>query len=622
MLQSNQWKNFATSSLLFVLVLASLFASPGGYAEDKKEVIKQGTTLSLIGAPKYPDDFQHFDYTNPQAPRGGQITVAAIGTYDNFNRYALRGNPLDGSERLSDTLFASSEDEINSLYPLIATSARYVDNYQWMEVQINPLAHFQDGTPITAEDVAYTFEKFMTEGVPQFRSVYKGVKVTALSPLVVRFDLPKPDREQMFGLVGGLPVFSKKFWQQHNLGEPLNTPPLSAGPYTIDSYKLGQYIVYKRVNDYWAADLPVNKGRYNFDIIRYDYYLDDNVALEAFKAGAYDFRVESSPKKWTTQYQGKNFDLGYIVKKDWENQAAQDTRWLAFNIQRPIFSNPKVREAITLAFDFQWMNKALFYSSYQQPRSYFQNTIYAATGLPDKDELTWLMPLKDKIPANVFTQSYQPPVTDGSGFNRENLLHATQLLKEAGWEIKDNVLINSQSGQPFTFELLLQSGMESNAMYVLPFQQNLTKLGIKMEARYVDSSQFVSRLRSRDFDMIPQRYSAMEYPSPVSLMILWNSAYIDSTYNRPGLSDPAVDELTQLIVTYQGQEKPLLSLGRALDRVLTWHHLMIPMWYSNNDRFAYWDKYAMPKIRPKSSLGIDTWWYDVNKAAHLPEQRR
>ncbi|VEJ55938.1 extracellular solute-binding protein [Pragia fontium] len=620
-LQSNQWKKLTAISFLLFILISALVFSGSSWAEATPDTskVKESFSLSLLGTPKYPKDFKHFDYANPKAPKGGKITLPAIGTYDNFNVYALRGNPLSGYERLNDTLFTSSEDEISSIYPLIGLSVRYSDSYQWAEVSINPDARFNDGTAITAEDVAFTFEKFMTEGVPQFRSIYKGVKVQAVSRLVVRFELPKPDRDQMLGLIGGLPVLPKHFWQHHSLGEPLSTPPLSSGPYTISDYKLGQYIVYQRAENYWAANLPVNQGRYNLNTIRYDYYLDDNVALEAFKAGAYDLRVESSPKNWTTQYQGKFFDLGYIVKKDLENHSAQDTRWLAFNVKRPIFADPKVRQALILAFDFHWMNNALFYSANQQPRSFFQNTTYEATGLPDKDELDWLMPLKDKVPEEVFTQTYQPPITDGSGNNRRNLLQAVKLLQQAGWEIKNNQLVNSKTGQPFTFELLLLSG--SDALYVLPFQQSLAKLGIKMNVRTVDSSQYVSRLRSRDFDMIPRRYPGMEYPS-TSLLIYWNTAYLDSTYNTPALSDPAVDELTQKISDHQGQEKPLLSLGRALDRVLTWHYLMIPMWYTNHDRFAYWNKYAMPAIRPKSSLGLDTWWYDADKAAQLPEQRR
>lgn len=621
MIQLLQWKNLASSPLLVMIFIYSTFSSIC-YSQTPPtaaEAIKESYSLSLLGEPKYAVNFTHFDYANPAAPKGGKATIAAIGTYDNFNRYATRGNPLDGSERLTDTLFTASEDEISSLYPLIAESARYTDSYQWMEVRINPRARFQDGTPITAEDVAFSFEKFMTEGVPQFRSFYKGVKVRAISNLTVRIELPKPDRDQMLGIVGGLAIFPKHFWKNHNLGEPLNIPPLGSGPYKISEHRLGQYLIYQRVKDYWAADLPVNRGRYNFDTIRYDYYLDDKVSLEAFKAGAYDLRVEQSPKSWATQYEGSYFDKDYIVKKDEENKAAQQTRWLVFNIQRPVFSDPKVRRAIGLAFDFDWMNKALFYGANQQPRSFFQNTSYEATGLPTEEELAWLTPLKDKVPVQVFTEEYQPPKTEGSGNNRKNLLLATQLLKEAGWEIKDKILVNTQTGKPMEFELLLLSG--SNSLYVLPFQQSLAKLGIKLNVREVDSSQFISRLRSRDFDMLPRPYPAMEYPAS-DLMIYWNSAYIDSSYNGPGIKDHAVDELTSQISAHQGQAKPLLSLGKALDRVLTWHYLMVPMWYSNHDRYAYWNKFSMPEIRPNNSLGFDTWWYDVNKAQQLPEQRR
>ncbi|GKX50963.1 ABC transporter substrate-binding protein [Budvicia aquatica] len=619
MLRLSRQKNPKLLPLLFTAFIFSAFSSYSHSETTPPETIKESYSLSLLGEPKYAVNFTHYDYVNPSAPKGGKATIAAIGTYDNFNRYALRGNPLAGSERMNDTLFTASEDEVSSIYPLIAESARYTDSFQWMEVNINPRARFQDGTPITAEDVAFSFEKFMTEGVPQFRSFYKGVKVRAISELTVRIELPEPDRDKMMGIIGGLVIFPKHFWQHHNLGEPLNIPPLGSGPYKISDYKLGQYIVYQRVKDYWAADLPVNRGRYNFDTIRYDYYLDDKISLEAFKAGAYDLRIESSPKSWATQYQGNYFDKGFIVKKDEENKAAQQSSWLVFNIHRPVFSDPRVRKAIGLAFDFEWMNKALFYGANQQPRSFFQNTIYEATGLPSEDELVWLTPLKDKIPGEVFTQEYQPPTTDGTGNNRKNLLLATQLLKDAGWEIKDKVLVNNETGKPMEFELLLLSG--GNSLYVLPFQQSLARLGIKLNVREVDSSQFISRLRSRDFDMLPRPYPAMEYPSS-DLMFYWNSAYIDSSYNGPGIQDPAVDELTQKISAHQGQTKPLLSLGKALDRVLTSHYLMIPMWYSNHDRFAYWNKFSMPEVRPNSSLGFDTWWYDVNKAEQLPEQRR
>ena len=529
------------------------------------ETIKEGSSFAILGEPKYSSDFSHFDYVNPAAPKGGDITLSAIGTFDNFNRYALRGNPAVRTERLYDSLFSTSDDEIGSYYPLIAESARFAPDFHWIEVDINPRARFHDGKPITAQDVAFTFNKFMTEGVPQFRIVYKGVQVKAISRLTVRFEFPEPNKDKMLGLFG-LPVMPEHFWKDHKLSDPLSQPPVSSGPYRIGKYKMGQFITYERVRDYWAANLPVNRGQYNFDTIRYDYYLDDKVALEAFKAGAFDFREETSPKSWATQYVGGNFAKNTIVKQDILDNSAQNTRWLAFNVQRPIFSDRRVREALTLAFDFDWMNKAFYFDSYQRTNSFFQNTEYAAKGYPDSAELARLAPLKGKIPPEVFTQIYQPPHTDGTGNARDNLLKARELLSEAGWEIKNQQLVNRKTGKPFVFELLLLSG--SNFQYVQPFKHNLQRLGITMNIREVDSSQFVNRLRSRDYDMIPTVYTAFPYPSP-NLQILWSSAYIDSSYNASGIQDPAIDQLIEQIIKHQEQPEALLSLGRALDRVLT-----------------------------------------------------
>ncbi|MEI7126820.1 extracellular solute-binding protein [Pectobacterium versatile] len=586
----------------------------GAYAE----ATENSTSFALLGEPKYAENFSHFDYVNPDAPKGGSITLSSLGTFDNFNRYALRGVAAARTERLYDSLFVSSDDEPGSYYPLVALTTRHSADFRWIEIEMNPKARFHDGSPITAADVAFTYNMFMTQGVPQFRIYFKDVTAKAVAPLTVRFDFPVSDKNRMFSLMT-LPIMPEKFWKNHKLSDPLSYPPPASGPYRITAYRTGQYVTYSRVKDYWGADLPVNKGQYNFDKIRYDYYLDDSVALEAFKAGAFDLREEGSPKHWATQYQGGNFARGYIIKQDQVNQSAQDTRWLAFNIQRPLFQDRRVRQALALAFDFNWMNKALYYNAYQRTDSYFQNTEYAAKGEPSAEELAWLTPLKDKVPAEVFGPSYQPPSSDGSGYDRQNWLKALKLLEEAGWELKDQKLVNSKTGQPFTFELLLPSA--GNSQYVLPFQQSLKKLGITMNVRNIDSTQFNNRIRKRDFDMTATVYSAFLYPS-ADLQIRWSSQFIDSTYNRPGVSDPAIDSLIEEIVKHQGQKVPLLSLGRALDRVLTWNQLMIPMWYSNHDRFAYWNKFAMPAVRPAYSLGFDGWWFDTKQAATLPAERR
>ena len=596
--------------VLTLLALVSL--------SSQAQTIKESTAFAVIGEPKYAVNFNHYDYVNPSAPKGGNVTLSATGTFDNFNRFALRGVAAARTESLYDTLFVTSDDEPGSYYPLVAENVRYADDFSWAEIAINPRARFHDGTPVSARDVAFTFHKFMTEGVPQFRLVYKGTTVKAIAPLTVRIELPEPNKENMLSLFS-LPVMPESFWKNHKLSDPLSTPPLAGGPYRITDWRMGQYVIYSRVKDYWAATLPVNRGRWNFDTIRYDYYLDDNVAFEAFKAGAFDLRVENSAKNWATRYIGKNFAKGYIVKDEHKNESAQDTRWLAFNIQRPVFSDRRVREAITLAFDFEWMNKALFYGAYSRANSYFQNTEYAARDYPHADELVLLAPMKAELPPEVFTRVFEPPKSDGNGFDRDNLLKASNLLDDAGWVLKNRQRVNVQTGKPLSFELLIASG--ANDQWVLPFKKNLARLGVTMNIRQVDMAQLTNRKRSRDYDMMQTLWAAQPWPSS-DLQISWASGYIDSSYNAPGVKSPVIDALIAKIVAAQGDKNKLLPLGRALDRVLTWNYYMLPMWYMGEDRVARWDKFSLPAVRPVYTLGFDTWWYDVNKAAKLPAERR
>ena len=596
--------------VLTLLALVSL--------SSQAQTIKESTAFAVIGEPKYAVNFNHYDYVNPAAPKGGNVTLSATGTFDNFNRFALRGVAAARTESLYDTLFVTSDDEPGSYYPLVAENVRYADDFSWAEIAINPRARFHDRTPVSARDVAFTFHKFMTEGVPQFRLVYKGTTVKAIAPLTVRIELPEPNKENMLSLFS-LPVMPESFWKNHKLSDPLSTPPLAGGPYRITDWRMGQYVIYSRVKDYWAATLPVNRGRWNFDTIRYDYYLDDNVAFVAFKAGAFDLRVENSAKNWATRYIGKNFAKGYIVKDEHKNESAQDTRWLAFNIQRPVFSDRRVREAITLAFDFEWMNKALFYGAYSRANSYFQNTEYAARDYPHADELVLLAPMKAELPPEVFTRVFEPPKSDGNGFDRDNLLKASNLLDDAGWVLKNRQRVNVQTGKPLSFELLIASG--ANDQWVLPFKKNLARLGVTMNIRQVDMAQLTNRKRSRDYDMMQTLWAAQPWPSS-DLQISWASGYIDSSYNAPGVKSPVIDALIAKIVAAQGDKNKLLPLGRALDRVLTWNYYMLPMWYMGEDRVARWDKFSLPAVRPVYTLGFDTWWYDVNKAAKLPAERR
>ena len=595
-------------------VSISLLSAASGAA------VVETTRLVGFGEAKYPENFSHFDYVNPDAPKYGSITFGAIGTYDNFNRYASRGVAAARTAELYDSLMFSPSDEIDAYYPLIAKKVRYSDDFTWGEIDINPDARFQDGEPITAEDVAFTFNKFMTEGVPQYRVYFQDIKsVTVKDKLTVRIDMATPNREKLFSFMQSTRVLPEHFWKDKNFAEPLNTPPVGSGPYKIVDYKSGQSVTYGLDETYWAKSLPVNVGRNNFTRIQYDYYRDDTVMLEAFKAGEFDFRQEASAKFWATSYTGVNFDKGFIKKQEIPHQQPAAAMGFVFNTERPVFKDPRVREALSYGMDFEWMNKNMFYDQYTRTRSYFQNTDYEAKGTPGAVERAVLEPFKDQLPPRLFTEEYQPPVTDGSGRIRSQMRKAFALLKQAGWELKDKVMTNVKTGEPLEFEMLIYS--PTTERIAIPVQKNLQRMGISMKIRSIDTTQYTKRLRERDFDMVSSSYSPNPYPSP-NLLIIWNSHYIDSTYNTAGVRSPVVDKLTEEIAKNQQDPEKLLTLGRALDRVLQWGFYIIPQWHTSMYRVAMWDKFGRPNEIPKYDLGVDTWWVDKQKAQKLPEKRR
>jgi microcin C transport system substrate-binding protein len=367
-----------------------------------------------------------------------------------------------------------------------------------------------------------------------------------------------------------------------------------------------QSVTLERVRNYWAANLPSRRGQFNFDQIRIDCYRDANVAFEAFKAGEYDFRQESSAANWAKGYNGKLFDEGLIIKKQIPDYTAQPMQALTFNIQRPVFQDRRVREALNYFLDFQWLNKNLFYGQYRRVRSYFQNTEYEARGLPSPAEVAILEPIRTEIPPEVFTEEYNPPVTDGTGYIRPQARKAIALLKEAGWELKHGKMLNAKTGKQMRFELMIYDS--SSERIAGPLQNNLARFGIKMDIRMVDVSQYINRLRSRDFDMIAQGFDANPYPSASTLQDVWDSKYIDSTWNTAGVADPAVDYLIDGIRKHGSDKQALLAWGPALDRVLTWNFYVIPEWYLGAFRIAYANKFGQPKVSPKYDVGLDTWW--------------
>lgn len=598
---------------LTMLTLTALSNAASPDITPPPKVIKSHA-IALRGTPTYPANFKHFDYVNPSAPKAGQLHTAYSGSFDNFNRYAQRGSAPIGIEYLFDPLMVSHADEFGVVYGLIAKEVEYADDYSWIIFHLNPQATFQDGKPITADDVVFSFQKFYDEGVPFFKRQNKGVTAEKLSDSQVKFILPQKEKSRLLG-IAGLIVLPQHHYKDINLSNPLDTPPMGSGPYTVGDFKMGQTITYQRAKNYWAKNHPTRAGFYNFDSVRIDYYLDETVLMEAFKKGEYDLRLENTSKNWATQYNGKNFDKGYIVREEIPDQSPHGNQCFIFNIERPQFQDRRVREALNYLFDFEWTNKNLFYGAYTRNYSYFMGTPYGAEGLPSPAEQAILKPFAKSLPPQLFTKTFALNKTDGSGKNRKALRQALKLFKAAGYQVRDKKLVDKQ-GKPFEFEVVLYS--PAFERIVLPIQKNLEKLGGKLNIRMVsDSAQYVNRLRERKYDMIVNNLGGGAFPSE-HLKLEWHSDFLDSTYNAVGTQSKVLDHLVEKIIENQEHDANLLNYGRALDRVLLWEFYTLPHWHSPNHRVAYWNKFSRPKKTPKYDLDLDTWWYDSQKAQGLP----
>ena len=594
---------------LSLFMSLSLSATAQQSTVDKVQTVTPQHGVAMHGEVKYPADFKHFEYVNPLAPKGGTVRRSVVSnSYDSFHPFVLKGVPAAGvSHYLYDTLTIQSEDEAFSQYGLIAEKIEMPADRSWVIFHINPKARFQDDHPITPEDVIFTFNSLIEHGAPFYKAYYGDVsKVSKVAEHQVRFDFKNSENRELPLILGQLPVLPKHYWESRDFSKSTLDIPVGSGPYKIKSFNTGRSITYERIPTYWAKDLPVNKGQYNFDEIIFEYYGDQTIALEAFKAGEYDFIVENTAKNWATAYTGDKFDNGTIIKEEVEHEQPVGMQSFIFNTRRDIFKDPKVREALSYAFDFEWTNKQLFFGQYKRTNSYFENSELASSGLPSEDELAILNTFKDQIPASVFTTVNKAPTTDGSGKVRKNLRTALKLLKEAGWSIKNKQLVNDKTSQPFEFEILLYQ--KSFERIIHPFTKNLAKLGINAKIRLVDTNQYIGRVRKYDYDMFIMTLSQSNSPGNEQ-RDYWYSTNTNTpgTRNYIGVSDPVVDELVDMIIAAPDRES-LVTRTKVLDRILLSKHLVIPQWHLPKQRIAYWKRLSHPDVFPKSGVNFDTWW--------------
>ncbi|WP_119419930.1 extracellular solute-binding protein [Desertibaculum subflavum] len=598
---------------LAALILLALTAA--AQAPLNAQELKRFEALSLVGEPKYKPGFKHLDYVNPDAPKGGDLRLHSIGGFDNLNGFIIKGDPAPGLGFVYQSLMESSLDEMSTAYGAIAASAEVPDDLSYVIYNLRPDARWHDGKPITAEDVVWSFDTLRSKGRPIYRFYYANVgKVEALDPHRVKFTLSGPPNRELPQILGQLTVLPKHWWATRDFESTTLEPPLGSGPYRMAQVDANRSVTLERVKDWWAKDLPINRGRHNFDRIQISMFRDATVALEAFKAHQYDFRLENSAKEWATGYDFPARQAGLVVTEAVPHKRPTGMQAFAFNTRRPLFTDPRVREAISYAFDFEWSNQNLFYGQYTRTESYFSNSEFAARGLPQGAELALLAKYRGKIPEEVFTKPFHAPKTDGSGNNRENLRKAVQLLASAGWKIKNRKLVNA-SGQALEFELLLVSPLFERIAQ--PFARNLERLGITMRIRTVDSSQYTERVRTFDFDMVVGNWGQSDSPGNEQRN-MWGSAAASrhESQNLAGIRNPVVDEVIEEIVKAHSREE-LTAATRALDRVLLWNHYVVPQWHVAVDRVAYWNRFEKPKVNPTYGVDLQAWWVAPAKDAEV-----
>ena len=604
-----------------ISVLAAAMAALA-WAASAQENVTVSHARSLTGEPKYGPDFAHLDYVNPEAPKGGDVRLFAVGSYDSLNPFIVKGVAAAGVGLIYDGLTTQSLDDATADYGLIAESIEVPDDLSWVAFTLRDEARWHDGSPITVEDVVFSLNTMKDQGHPFYRYYYGNVThAEEIGPRKVRFTFSESGNCELPQIVGQLQVIPKAYFTANAFDETSLEAPLGSGPYRIRSIDPGRSIAYERVEDYWAADLPINRGRYNFDTVRYDYYRDQTVALEAFKAQEYDYRFENNSKLWATSYDFPAIESGRAITRLVPDGSPTGMQSFAFNLRKPKFQDRALRRALAYAFDFEWSNKNLFYGQYDRTTSYFSNSALASSGLPTGDELSLLEPYRDQLPAEVFTQEYQPPTTDGTGNIRANLREALKILREAGWELRDQELIDPGTDEQLEIEFLLVS--PAFERIVAPFIENLKRLGVSGRIRTVDTAQYSNRVEGFDFDMVVASFGQSESPGNEQ-RDYWGSeaAGRQGSRNVIGINNPVVDELVEKIIfTPCGAGGPeregLVAATRALDRVLLWQHYLIPNWHIRYERIAYWNKFGRTDITPTYGTDLFAWWVDPAKEAAL-----
>ncbi|MDR2400471.1 MAG: extracellular solute-binding protein [Deferribacteraceae bacterium] len=596
---------FSGLKLLFVFAVLLLI-----HSQAFGEIIKTHA-LSLTETIKYDADFKHFDYANPNAPKGGIFRRAIIGTYDSFNPFALKGVAFRSSGYMYDTILTSSSDEPLTYYGLLAESIEYDGDFSWVIFNLRTNAKWHDGKPITAEDVVFSFNKTM-EISPFYKEYYRLiVKVEALSPHRVKFTFSAEEKSRELPLIAGqMTIIPKHYWEKRDLSKSTLEKPLGSGPYRIGAFEAGKSVTFERVNDYWGADLPVNNGFNNFDKVIFEYFRDQTVAFEAFKAGHFDLTAENSDSRWYRGYTGKYFDLGAIKKEEIPYKNAEGMLGIALNTVVKPLDDINVRKALNYAFDYDWINKNIYFGQEKRHDSYFSNSELACGALPAPEVAEVIKRVKPDAPKEFFETPFILPSTDGSGNNRENLIEAVKLFEKAGYKLANGKMIGPD-GKKLSLEITTSSKVVENEL--LSFQKALERIGIDFYIRFLDSAQYVDKVRNKDYMMIYVRVKQSESPGNEQRS-MWGAAAADEAGSRnyARIKDPSIDRLIEMIVSAPNR-KTLVTYARALDRILLEGWYFIPTGYSDRYRIAYWDKFGFPEKRAAYGVALDSWWVDKEK---------